>query len=133
MHDHKMHDHNMVVNALAAGNRGFGLLHQGLVFAVVLDIIHLLLVALDQRFGVLYAGGLRPKFVLELLDLRFQALDAGIEAHDIVLQVADFHRQLPFQDFDLVDLAIDALKMVKVLHLLFHRFLLLRHALSDYV
>ena len=88
-------------------------LGEGLVFAVVADVVLLFFVLFDLLFvvgdlvGAGFVGG------LGFLDVGVEVVDAGVESGDFVLKVLYGLRQLATDNLDFVNLAVDALEGVE--------------------
>ncbi len=88
-------------------------LGEGLVFAVVADVVLLFLVLLDLLFVVGDFGVAGLVGGLGLLDVGGEILDAGVQTGNLVLQVLHSLRQLAADLLDFVDFAVDALEGVE--------------------
>ena len=95
-------------------------LRQRVVFAVVTDVILLVLVFLDQGFGLLDFDLIVGDVLLMFLALFLEVGDTRLETGDFVFHVLDFQRQVATIGTDFVNLRVDLLQGVKRHQLLLH-------------
>ena len=96
------------------------LLCQGVVFAVVLHVVELTLVALYALLGLLNLALLLCHGVLKLLYLILDFSNADVQTFNLVVQVLNFKGQLATERTLLVDGRQCGLKLIKGLQLLFY-------------
>ena len=93
---------------------------QGVVFAVVLHVVELTLVALYALLGLLNLALLLCHGVLKLLYLILDFSNADVQTFNLVFQVLNFKGQLATERTFLVDGRQCGLKLIKGLQLLFY-------------
>lgn len=97
------------------------LLGDGIVLAVVADVVLLLLVVADHDLRLIDLALALLGQRVQLLDLGVDVLDAGLHPGHLILEILHLERQFTFDLVDSVDLAVDLLQLVERKDLLLHR------------